>query len=45
MDGIYGQLVIVFPRQRACVIIAAHYEGPTTDILDAVWESIVPLLA
>lgn len=45
MDGIYGQFVIVFPRQRACVTITAHYEGPTTDILDAVWESIVPVLA
>ena len=45
MDGIYGQFVIVFPRRRACVTITAHYEGATTDILDAVWESIVPVLA
>ena len=34
------------PRQRPCTRIAqlAHYEGPTTQILDYVWEHIVPAL-
>lgn len=44
MDGIYGQFSIVLPEQRASVTITAHYRGPTTDILDAVWSTIVPLL-
>lgn len=44
MDGIYGQFSIMLPRQRACVTITAHYRGPTTDILDAVWSAIVPAL-
>jgi CubicO group peptidase (beta-lactamase class C family) len=44
MDGIYGQFSIVLPRQRACVTTTAHYRGPTTDILDAVWSEIVPAL-
>jgi CubicO group peptidase (beta-lactamase class C family) len=44
MDGIYGQFSIVLPRQRACVTTTAHYRGPTTDILDAIWSEIVPAL-
>jgi len=42
MDGIYGQFSIVFPRQHACVTVTSHYQGPTTDILDAIWSDIVP---
>jgi CubicO group peptidase (beta-lactamase class C family) len=45
MDGIYGQFGIVLPGHRACVSITAHYLGPTTHILDCVWEHIVPALA
>lgn len=45
MDGIYGQLSIVLPRHQACVTTTAHYRGPTTDILDAIWSQIVPALA
>jgi len=45
MDGIYGQFGIMLPDQHACVSVTAHYLGPTTDILDAVWEHIVPALA
>jgi CubicO group peptidase (beta-lactamase class C family) len=45
MDGIYGQFGIVLPRQQTCVSVTAHYLGPTTQILDCVWESIVPALA
>jgi hypothetical protein len=26
------------------VTITAHYRGPTTDILDAIWSAIVPAL-
>jgi CubicO group peptidase (beta-lactamase class C family) len=44
MDGLYGQFSIVFPRQRACVTVTAHYEKPTTDILDAIWTELVPYL-
>jgi CubicO group peptidase (beta-lactamase class C family) len=44
MDGIYGQFGIVLPGPHACVSVTAHYGGPTTDILDAVWERIVPAL-
>lgn len=44
MDGIYGQFSIVLPRQRACVTITSHYQGPTTNILDAIWANIVPTL-
>jgi len=44
MDGIYGQFGIVLPGPRACVSIMAHYLGPTTHILDCVWEHIVPAL-
>jgi CubicO group peptidase (beta-lactamase class C family) len=45
MDGIFGQFGIVLPEHRACVSVTAHYLGPTTDILDSVWEHIVPALA
>jgi CubicO group peptidase (beta-lactamase class C family) len=44
MDGIYGQFGIVLPRHHACVSVTAHYQGPTTHILDCVWEHIVPAL-
>jgi CubicO group peptidase (beta-lactamase class C family) len=45
MDGLYGQFGIMLPDHQACVSVTAHYLGPTTDILDAVWEHIVPALA
>lgn len=45
MDGIYGQFGIVLPEHRAGVSVTAHYLGPTTQILDCVWEHIVPALA
>jgi hypothetical protein len=45
MDGIYGQFGIVLPAHHACVSVTAHYLGPTTRILDCVWEHIVPALA
>lgn len=44
MDGIYGQVSIVLPRQEACVTVTAHHQGPTTDILDAIWSDIIPAL-
>ncbi len=44
MDGIYGQFSIVMPHQQACITITSHYQGPTTDILDAIWSDIVPAL-
>jgi hypothetical protein len=44
MDGIYGQFSVVLPHHGACVTITAHYRGPTTDILDALWSYIVPVL-
>jgi CubicO group peptidase (beta-lactamase class C family) len=45
MDGIYGQFGIMLPVHHACVSVTAHYLGATTDILDTVWENIVPALA
>ncbi|HEY6788939.1 MAG TPA: hypothetical protein VI365_16660, partial [Trebonia sp.] len=45
MDGIYGQFGIMLPAHRATVSVTAHYQGPTTRILDCVWEHIVPALA
>ncbi len=44
MDGLYGQFSVILPRHRACVTTTAHYRGPTTDILDAIWSDIVPAL-
>ena len=44
MDGIYGQFGIVLPEHHTCVSVSAHYLGPTTHILDCVWEHIVPAL-
>lgn len=35
---------IMFPHHDACVTVTAHYEGPTTDILDAIWTELVPYL-
>jgi hypothetical protein len=45
MDGIYGQFGIVLPGHHACVSVTTHYLGPTTHILDCVWEHIVPALS
>lgn len=45
MDGIYGQFGIVLPGQRSCVSVTEHYLGPTTHILDCVWQHVVPALA
>lgn len=45
MDGIYGQFGIVLPGHHACVSVTAHYRGPTTHILDCVWQRVVPALA
>ena len=45
LDGIYGQFGIVLPGPHACVGIMAHYQGPTTRILDCAWEHLVPELA
>ncbi len=44
MDGIYGQFGIVLPEHHTCVSVTAHYLGPTTHILDCIWEHIVPAL-
>jgi CubicO group peptidase (beta-lactamase class C family) len=44
MDGIYGQFAIMLPHHDACITVTAHYEGPTTDILDTIWSELVPLL-
>lgn len=44
MDGIYGQFSVVLPEHRVCVTGTAHYMGPGTDILDAVWSEIVAVL-
>jgi hypothetical protein len=44
MDGLYGQFSIVLPNHRACVSVTAHYEQPTTAILDAIWTELVPYL-
>jgi hypothetical protein len=45
MDGLYGQFGIVLPEHHSCVGVTAHYLESTTDILDAVWEHIVPALS
>ena len=44
MDGIYGQFAIMLPHHDACITVTAHYEGPTTHILDAIWTELVPYL-
>lgn len=44
MDGIYGQFSIMLPRHDACITVTAHYEGATTEILDAIWSELVPHL-
>jgi hypothetical protein len=44
MEGLYGQFSIVLLRHQVCVTTAAHYQGPTTDILDAIWPEVVPAL-
>ncbi|HEU5485017.1 MAG TPA: hypothetical protein VFU98_08935, partial [Microlunatus sp.] len=45
MDGIHGQLAVIMPDQQSCITVTAHYTGPTTDVLDAVWAEIVPVLS
>jgi len=45
MDGLYGQFGIMLPDHHASVSVTAHYLGPTTDILDTIWQHIVPALA
>ncbi len=44
MDGIRGQFVVMLPRHDACLAVTADFDGPTTDILDAIWEDLVPAL-
>lgn len=44
MDGMYGQFGIMLTQHNACVGVTAHYLGPTTEILDAVWKHVVPAL-
>jgi CubicO group peptidase (beta-lactamase class C family) len=44
MDGIYGQFSVVLPKHEACVTVTAHYQGPTTDLLDQIWTTILPAL-
>jgi len=44
MDGLHGLLSIGLHRQQACVTMSAHFRGPTTDILDAAWSTIVAML-
>lgn len=43
-EGIYGQFIIVLPRQDAVIALAAHKEGCTQPILDALWDTVVPQL-
>ena len=45
MDGIYGQFCILLPAQHACITVTAQYQGPTTDILNALWSDLVPGLS
>lgn len=45
MDGVYGQFSIMLPRHHACVTVTSHYQGPATDILDAIWSEILPALS
>jgi CubicO group peptidase (beta-lactamase class C family) len=40
-DGMYGQFGIVMPRQDAVLIITEHTER-TQDVLDLVWQHILP---
>jgi hypothetical protein len=35
---------VILPQQQACVTVTAHYQGPTTDILDAIWSEVVPAI-
>lgn len=44
MDGLYGQFCILIPRREACVTVTARYGGDTADILDALWETLIPAL-
>lgn len=44
MDGIYGQFCVILPHQQACIAVAGHYQGPTTDILEAIWTELVPAI-
>lgn len=44
MDGIHGQLCVLLPEQSACITVTASHPGPTSDVLDAVWEDLLPTL-
>ncbi|SDE12948.1 serine hydrolase domain-containing protein [Auraticoccus monumenti] len=44
MDGIHGQLCILLPEQGVCVTVTASHPGPTSDVLDSVWEVLLPAL-
>jgi hypothetical protein len=41
---VHGPFSIMLPRHRACITVTAHYEGRTTDILDAIGNQVVPYL-
>lgn len=43
-DGLYGQYIIMLPEQDAVIAIASHCERNTQNLLDTVWETIVPEL-
>lgn len=43
-DGAHGQFVVVLPRQGAVVTITSHHEGDPAEILQAVWEELLPEL-
>ena len=44
MDGLYGQFGIILTDLGVCISITGHYEGPTGDILRAVWSELLPAL-
>jgi len=43
-DGRYGQFSIVLPHHRAVVTLTSHNEANTAQLLEAVWEDVVPYL-
>jgi hypothetical protein len=44
MDGLYGQFSILVPDRNTCVTATARYTGDTTDLLDSLWETLIPNL-
>jgi hypothetical protein len=36
--------ILVVCEHEACVTVTAHFQGPTTDLLDQIWALIVPAL-